>query len=525
VGTRSTAGPGLQGTAPDDKELRPVSDPRPTAVIVLAAGEGTRMKSTTPKVLHTIGGRSLVAHAVRAARGTRPEHLAVVVRHERDRVAEHVALVDPDAVIVDQDEVKGTGRAVECALEVLPPGLSGTVVVTYGDVPLLTTETLEGLVAAHAAGGSAVTVITSTLADPTGYGRVLRDADGRVEAIVEQKDATPEQRSIREVNSGLYAFDALVLRQALAEVGTDNAQGEKYLTDVVAIARSRGLGVDAHLVDDLWQTEGVNDKVQLARLGAELNRRIVEQAMRDGAIVIDPATTWIDADATVGADTVVHPNTQLLGATSVGRDCVVGPDTTLKDTEVGDGASVVRTQAELARIGPAATVGPFSFLRPGTVLGRAGKIGGFVETKNARIGDGAKVPHLTYCGDATIGEGANIGAGTIFANYDGVTKGHTNVGRWSFVGSNSVIVAPRTIGDGAYVAAGSAVVSDVAPGQLAVTRAQQRNIDGWVARRRAGTKTDAAARTAVEAEAALAGEAGAVVDNDRLGSDEKDAHA
>src|SRR6478735_5564990 len=478
------------------KELRPVSDLRPTAVIVLAAGEGTRMKSTTPKVLHTIGGRSLVAHAIRAARETGPDHLAVVVRHERDRVAEHVAQVDPDAVIADQDEVKGTGRAVECALEALPQGLTGTVVVTYGDVPLLTADTLSGLVAAHASSGSAVTVITSTLADPTGYGRVIRGAGGHVEAIVEQKDATDDQRAIREVNSGLYAFDAAVLREALAEVGTDNAQGEKYLTDVVAIARSRGLAVDAHLVADLWQTEGVNDKAQLARLGAELNRRIVDQAMRDGAIVIDPATTWMDADVTVGPDTVVHPNTQLLGATTIGRDCVVGPD---------------------------ATVGPFSYLRPGTVLGRAGKIGGFVETKNARIGDGAKVPHLTYCGDATIGEGANIGAGTIFANYDGVTKGHTNVGRWSFVGSNSVVVAPRTIGDGAYVAAGSAVVSDVAPGQLAVTRAQQRKIDGWVARRRAGTKTDEAARTAVDAEAALAGEAGAVVENDRLASDEKGA--
>src|SRR6478752_3369258 len=463
-----------QPSAPrSKKELRPVSDLRPTAVIVLAAGEGTRMKSTTPKVLHTIGGRSLVAHAIRAARGTSPHHLAVVVRHERDRVAEHVAQVDPEAVVADQDDVKGTGRAVECALEALPGDLAGTVVVTYGDVPLLTSATLE---------------------DPTGYGRVIRDAEGSVVAIVEQKDADEEQRAIREVNSGLYAFDAAVLREALSEVGTDNAQGEKYLTDVIAIARGRGLGVRAHLVADLWQTEGVNDKVQLARLGAELNRRTVEQAMRDGAIVIDPATTWLDADATIGPDTVVHPNTQVLGASTIGRDCVIGPDTTLTDVEVGHGASVVRTQAELAEIGPGATVGPFSFLRPGTRLGAKGKIGGFVETKNADIGEGAKVPHLTYCGDATIGPGANIGAGTIFANYDGVTKGHTDVGAHSFVGSNSVIVAPRTIGDGAYVAAGSAVVSDVAPGQLAVTRAQQRNVDGWFARLRAGTKSEDAAR-------------------------------
>lgn len=473
-----------------------MSDLRPAAVIVLAAGEGTRMKSATPKVLHTIGGHTLVAHAIRAARGTSPQHLAVVVRHERDRVAEHVTQVDPDVLVADQDDVKGTGRAVECALEVLPPDLAGTVVVTYGDVPLLTSETLQGLVAEHHASGNAVTLITATLQDPTGYGRVIRDADDAVAAIVEQKDADEQQRTIREVNSGLYAFDATVLREALAEVGTDNAQGEKYLTDVVAIARGRGLSVRAHLVADLWQTEGVNDKVQLARLGAELNRRIVEKAMRGGAIVIDPATTWLDADVTIGPDTVVHPGTQVHGASTIGRDCTIGPDTTLTDVEVGDGASVVRTQAELAEIGPGATVGPFSYLRPGTRLGARGKIGGFVETKNADIREGAKVPHLTYCGDATIGAGANIGAGTIFANYDGVTKGRTNVGAHSFVGSNSVIVAPRTIADGAYVAAGSAVVSDVGPGQLAVTRAQQRNVDGWVARRRAGTKTDEAARAA-----------------------------
>jgi bifunctional UDP-N-acetylglucosamine pyrophosphorylase/glucosamine-1-phosphate N-acetyltransferase len=500
-----------------------VSDRRPTAVIVLAAGEGTRMKSTTPKVLHTIGGRSLVDHAIRAARGTRPHHLAVVVRHERDRVAGHVAEVDPDVVIVDQDEVKGTGRAVECALDALPVDLTGTIVVTYGDVPLLASETIVGLVAEHEAGAHAITMITATLDDPTGYGRIIRGVDDAVEAIVEQKDATDEQRAIREVNSGIYAFDAALLREALSEVGTDNAQGEKYLTDVVSIARGRGLTVHAHLVADLWQTEGVNDKVQLARLGAELNRRTVERAMRDGAIVIDPATTWLDADVTIGPDTVVHPHTQVLGASTVGRDCVLGPDTTLRDVEVGDGASVVRTQAELAEIGPGATVGPFSYLRPGTRLGAKGKIGGFVETKNAEIAAGAKVPHLTYCGDATIGEGANIGAGTIFANYDGVTKAHTNVGAHSFVGSNSVIVAPVTIGDGAYVAAGSAVVSDVAPGQLAVTRAQQRNIDGWVARRRAGTRTDEAARAALAARATQAAAQSNTEPTTQLTNETKDA--
>ncbi|MDN5790691.1 MAG: bifunctional UDP-N-acetylglucosamine diphosphorylase/glucosamine-1-phosphate N-acetyltransferase GlmU [Micrococcales bacterium] len=483
------------------------------------------MKSTIPKVLHTIGGRSLLGHALDAARGAKPEYLEVVVRHQRDRVAAHLADVDPEALIVDQDEIKGTGRAVECALDALPGDVSGTVLVTMGDVPLLTGQTLAGLAQEHADSGGAVTLVTATVPDPTGLRRILRGADGRVTAIVEEKDATDEQRAIAEVNTGIYAFDAAFLRSALSEVGTDNAQGEKYLTDVLAIAHSRGQRVKAHLVADRWQTEGVNDKVQLARLGAELNRRTVERAMREGAIVIDPSATWIDSEVSIGRDTIVHPGTQILGATTIGSDCVIGPGTTLTDVEVGDGASVVRTQAQLAQIGDGASVGPFSYLRPGTRLGARGKIGAFVETKNAVIEQDAKVPHLTYCGDASIGTGANIGAGTVFANYDGLAKEHTDVGAHSFVGSNSVIVAPRTIGAGAYVAAGSAVVSDVAPGQLAVTRAQQRNIDGWVHRRRPGTKTDEAAQAAeahspiehaAHAEAALARERGAVKENDEL---------
>lgn len=473
-----------------------MSNPRLAAVIVLAAGEGTRMKSATPKVLHRIAGRTLVGHAIAAAREAQPEHLAVVVRHERDLVATHVAEVDPKAVIADQDDVKGTGRAVQCALDVLPADLDGTVLVTYGDVPLLSGSTLHALVDHHSASGSAVTVITANLANPTGYGRILRGADDSVEGIVEHKDATPEQLAITEINSGIYAFDALVLRDALEHVTTDNSQGEKYLTDVLAIARSAGRRVAAHLIDDLWQTEGVNDRVQLARLGKELNRRITEKWMREGVTIVDPDTTWIDADVAIGRDATILPGTQLLGATTIGADAVIGPDSTLEDTEVGERATISRTESRLAVVGADATVGPFSYLRPGTELGAKGKIGGFVETKNAKIGEGAKVPHLTYCGDATIGEGANIGAGTIFANYDGVAKHHTTVGAHSFVGSDSVLIAPVNIADGAYVGAGSAVTADVGPGQIAVARGQQRNIAGWVARRRAGTKTAKAAEAA-----------------------------
>jgi bifunctional UDP-N-acetylglucosamine pyrophosphorylase/glucosamine-1-phosphate N-acetyltransferase len=475
-----------------------MATPRPAAVIVLAAGEGTRMKSAIPKVLHVIGGRTLLGHAMAAARGVDPQHLAVVVRHGRDLVAAHVAEVDADAVIADQDEVMGTGRATECALAALPADLEGTVLVTCGDVPLLAAQTLRGLLEAHAASGSAVTVITATLPDPSGYGRILRAVDGSVAGIVEQKDATGVQLEITEINSGLYAFDAVVLRRALTQVGTDNAQGEKYLTDVLGIVGREGLAVSAHLIQDLWQTEGVNDRVQLSRLGAELNRRIVERWMRAGVTVVDPATTWIDADVTLGRDVTIHPQTQIHGASTIGDDVVLGPDTTLTDVEIGTGASVIRTHGSLATIGAGATVGPFAYLRPGTELGTKGKIGTFVETKNAQIGAGSKVPHLTYVGDATIGEDSNIGASSVFVNYDGVNKSHTTIGSHCRTGSDNMFVAPVSVGDGAYTGAGTVVRKDVPPGALAINVAPQRNVLGWVHDKRAGTSSAHAAAVASE---------------------------
>jgi bifunctional UDP-N-acetylglucosamine pyrophosphorylase/glucosamine-1-phosphate N-acetyltransferase len=469
-----------------------VTTSRPAAVIVLAAGEGTRMRSTTPKVLHAIGGRTLLGHAIAAARGVDPQHLAIVVRHGRDLVAAHIAAIDADAIIADQDEVMGTGRATECALDALPSDLEGTVLVTCGDVPLLTAESLRGLFEAHAASASAATVITATLPNPAGYGRIIRAADGSVAGIVEQKDATPAQLEITEVNSGLYAFDALVLRKALTQVGTDNAQREKYLTDVLGIVRREGLRVSAHLIQDLWQTEGVNDR-------AELNRRIVERWMRAGVTVVDPATTWIDADVTLGRDVTIHPQTQIHGASHIGDDVVLGPDTTLTDVEIGNGASVIRTHGCSAVIGDGAIVGPFAYLRPGTDLGAGGKIGTFVETKNAQIGAGSKVPHLTYVGDATIGEQSNIGASSVFVNYDGVNKSHTTIGSHCRTGSDNMFVAPVTVGDGAYTGAGTVVRQDVPPGALAINVAPQRNLLGWVQKKRPGT---ASARAAAAAAAA-----------------------
>lgn len=466
------------------------------------------MRSTTPKVLHEIGGRSLLGHALAAARGLRPEHLVVVVRHERDRVAGHVATLDPAAIVADQDDVKGTGRAVRCGLDALPGDPAGTVVVTYGDVPLLTGELLTQLVAAHELAGAVATVLTAHVADPTGYGRVLRGASGDVLGIVEHKDATPEQRAVTEINSGIYAFDAKVLVDALSRIGTDNAQGEMYLTDVLSVAREDGLPVAALPTDDVWQVEGVNDRVQLATLGAELNRRAVEGWMRAGVTVIDPATTWVDAGVVLEADVTLLPGTQLHGTSRVAAGARIGPDTTLTDCEVGPGASVVRTHGSGAVIGAGATVGPFSYLRPGTRLGERGKIGAFVETKNVEIGTGSKVPHLSYVGDARIGEGTNIGAATVFVNYDGVRKHRTEIGDHVRIGSDSMLVAPLSVGDGAYTAAGSVITQDVPPGAMAVARGRQRNVEGWVERARPGSPAaDAAVRAREQSRAADGGDA------------------
>ena len=471
--------------------------PAPRAVVLLAAGGGTRMKSSTPKVLHRIGGRSLVGHAIQAARGVGPEHLVVVVGAQREQVAAHVAELDPPATTVVQEEQKGTGHAVMVALQQVPV-TSGTVVVTYGDVPLLTAETLGALMAAHAERDNGVTVLTGVVDNPHGYGRIVRDADGSVVAIVEEQDATAQQRAIREINSGIFTFAAPLLNDALGRLDFDNAQGELYLTDVVGIARAEGRRVGALTIADLWQCEGVNTLAQLARLGAELNRRVLDRWMAVGVEVVDPANTWVDVTVELSADVSIRPGVQLHGRTTVGPGALIGPDTTLTDVVVGPEARVVRTHGSEAVIAAGASVGPFAYLRPGTDLGAGGKIGTFVETKNARIGEGAKVPHLSYVGDAEIGEQTNIGAGTIFANYDGVAKHHTKVGRHAKTGSHNTFVAPVEIGDGAMTGGGTVVRRDVPPGALAVSTGAQRHIEGWVLRQRPGTSSAEAARAALD---------------------------
>jgi bifunctional UDP-N-acetylglucosamine pyrophosphorylase/glucosamine-1-phosphate N-acetyltransferase len=476
-----------------------VTIPRPAAVVVLAAGEGTRMRSATPKVLHTLAGRSMLAHALATARALDPERVTVVVRHGRDLVVDHLRQVDPEAIVADQDEVPGTGRAVQVALAALDAHdqVHGPVVVMAGDVPLLDAGTLGELLAAHVADENAVTLLSTEVADPTGYGRVLRGVDGGVVAIVEDKDADDEQRAIREINTSTYVFDADVLRAALGRLGRDNVAGEVLLTDVVGLAHADGLRVRALLTDDPATVEGVNDRVQLAAIRAEFNRRILQEWMRAGVTIVDPATTWVDVDVELAQDVTLLPGTQLHGATVVAEGARIGPDTTLTDVEVGPGAVVVRSHGSLSVIGPHATVGPFSFLRPGTMLGTDGKIGAFVETKNSTIGTGSKVPHLSYIGDAEIGEHTNIGAASVTANYDGTTKNRTTIGSHVQIGADTMFVAPVTVGDGAFTGAGAVVRHDVPPGALAVSANDQRTIDGWVERTRPGSAAaQAAARAA-----------------------------
>lgn len=474
----------------------------PSAVIVLAAGAGTRMKSETPKVMHPIGGRSMVEHAIAAAQDLRPQRLAVVVRHQRDKVAAHVTAFDPSVTIVDQDDVPGTGRAVEVGLLGLDESatVEGTVVVTYGDVPLLRSETLKELIAVHELDGNAVTVLTTNIADPGVYGRIVRNAAGEVTAIVEAKDATDEQLAITEINSGIYAFDAAVLRDSLKQVTTDNSQGEKYITDVLEIARNAGHRTSALAIEDRWEVEGANDRVQLAQLGRKLNDRLLEMHMRNGVTIVDPATTWVDVTVTIENDVTVLPGVQLQGTTSIATGSTVGPDSSLKNITIGAGVIIERTHGSESMIDAGATVGPFAYLRPGTHLHEDGKIGTFVETKNAEIGKGSKVPHLSYAGDVTIGENSNIGAASIFVNYDGVNKHRSTVGNNVRMGSDNMYVAPVTIGDGAYSGAGTVIRQDVPAGALAINEAPQRNIEGWVTKNRAGTEAAAAAEAATSEE-------------------------
>lgn len=465
------------------------------AVVVLAAGQGTRMRSSTPKVLHSLGGRSMLGHVLAAAEPLGAGATVVVVGAGREAVEEHLGQIAPGALPVVQEQQRGSGHAAAVALAAVPD-VEGPVLLVNGDAPLLRTETVAGLVREHVSTGRTLTVLTAEVPDPAGLGRIVRNGAGAVVAIVEERDATDEQRSIREINAGVYVGDAAALRRTLADLGSANDQGEQYVTDVLGMLAAEGAPVGGFRAPDPDDVLGCNDHRELAERRRMLNDRVLDHLMRSGVTVIDPRTTWVDVTAEIAPDAVLQPGTQVQGATTIAAGAVVGPDTTLLDCEVGAGASVVRAHCQLAVIGPEAAVGPFSYLRPGTRLGRGAKVGAYVETKNAAIGDDSKVPHLSYVGDATIGRGANIGAATIFVNYDGVAKHSTTVGDHVRIGSDTMLVAPVTIGDGAYTAAGSVITSDVPPGAMGVARAAQRNVAGWVRRRRPGSPAaEAAAAT------------------------------
>ena len=434
----------------------------PIFAVVLAAGRGTRMKSNQAKVLHTLCGVPMVNYVIEATRPLLPEGLFVVVGHQAELVE---AVLPPDATPVLQREQRGTGDAVRVALDALGGQEDGVLLVVNGDGPLISDRTLGELLERHRSAGLGATVLVAQLEDPSGLGRVVEEAG--VVRIVEERDASEAERENRLVNLGLYAFELSEIRGAVAGLESGNDQGELYLTDVLETIGRRSRAV-TYKLENLEEANLVNDRAQLARAEEILRRRILDAHMRNGVTVRDPASTHIEASVRIGRDTVILPGSFLLGHTEIGSDCVIGPSADLLDTAVGDGARVEHSVGRGAVVGEDVSVGPYSFLRPGTVLEAGAKVGAYCEVKNTRVGKGSKVPHLSYIGDAEIGEGANLGAGTITANYDGVNKSRTSIGDGAFTGINTNLVAPVTIGADSYTGAGSVVSKDVPPGRLAV---------------------------------------------------------
>jgi len=451
-------------------------------VVIMAAGQGTRMRSKTPKVLHDLCGRPMVMWPVTAALEAGAGKVVVV-----DSPARPLEGKLPDTVVVAvQAEANGTAGAVMAATDHLDP--DAPVVILSGDVPLVSAAAIKELLQAHEQSAAPATMATTRLADPTGYGRVVRGADGSVERVVETKapdDATPEALAIDEVNTGIFCFDGAALIRALPQVAADNAQGELYLPDVLRLLRAEGAQIEAHVVDDPALVLGVNDQVALAAVRVIAKRQINEEHLRNGVAIIDPATAHIGVDVTIAPDTTIEPFTILLGATRIGAGCTVGPSTTLADCTLHDGVTILNTHAVQAEVHDGATVGPFAYLRPGTVLRARSKVGTFVEVKNSELGEGAKVPHLSYIGDADVGEAANLGASTITANYDGRTKHRTTIGPRVRSGVHVSFVAPVTVGDDAVTAAGSTITNDVPDGALGVARARQKNVEGYARRKQA----------------------------------------
>lgn len=453
--------------------------------VILAAGLGTRMRSERAKVLHPVAGRPMIQKVQSVLREAGFHHQVVVVGHQADEVARAAREVAGVTVrIARQPQPRGTADAVVQGVGALEQVTEGQLLVAYGDTPLLQAETVERLVRTHQETGALCTLLTARLSDPTGYGRILRDQAGRCLAVVEEPDATPEQRAIDEINAGLYLFDLNGLRQVLPQIGAENRQQEYYLTDAVASFAARGR-VATVQVEDPDEILGINDRIQLARAEKILRRRTLEHWMAQGVTVVDPATTFVDEEVQLGQDTVLLPFTFLEGPTTIGRGCRIGPNARVVASHLGDDVEVQMAVLLEAEVGNGCRIGPFAYLRPGSRLADQVKVGDFVEIKNSRIGTGSKVPHLSYVGDATVGAGVNLGAGTITCNYDGQRKHPTTIGDGAFIGSHTSLVAPLTVGDGAYVAAGSVITKRVPPDALAIARGRQRNVERWAARRRA----------------------------------------
>ncbi|MGH2915363.1 MAG: bifunctional UDP-N-acetylglucosamine diphosphorylase/glucosamine-1-phosphate N-acetyltransferase GlmU [Solirubrobacteraceae bacterium] len=459
-------------------------------VVILAAGQGTRMRSAVPKLLHPLCGRPLVSWPVRAARDCGAARVVVVDSPQRPLAP---ALGEGIEVAV-QERPLGTADAVRAALAALSDASVGPVIVINGDAPLVTAQTLRGLADAHARNGAAATIATMVLDDPSGYGRVVRSPDGTVERVVETKaqgDASEAQLSIREVSSGMFAFDGAALAHALAEVRADNAQGEHYLPDVLAILRARERSVVAHELADREELLGVNDRVALAQVTAIAQRRIHAAHMRSGVTIVNPAATTIDCRVTIEADAVIEPCTSLHGETAIGARSTIGPNSTLIDARIGEDSRILHSHLVAAVVGDRVDVGPFAYLRPGTVMRDGSKAGTFVEIKNSDVGCGSKVPHLSYIGDAEIGEHVNLGASTITANYDGYQKHRTTIGDRVKTAVDTTLVAPVALDDDVYTAAGSVITTDVPAGALGIARARQQNIDGYAQRRRERAESQA----------------------------------
>ena len=463
-------------------------------VIVLAAGEGTRMKSNSAKVLHEIAGRSIIENLLAAVIPLEAKNLSIVVGAHKEEVVGHLSQIAPKAKTVVQEKRDGTGGAAQLALAEHKG--DGTVLILAGDTPLLTNQTLSEFIEVHEKGNYSASVLTALLPDPTGYGRIIRGDDGVILKIVEEKDATDSEKDIDEINTGVYLFDSKTLREVISKLKNNNSQKELYLTDVISLVNAEGKSAHAVLSNDYTETLGINDRTQLAECAAIMRDRINHQHMLNGVTIIDPTTTWIDFNVKIESDVVIYPGTAISGDSHIKSGAVIGPRTTLVECQVGQSASVVESFATKSTIGNSAKVGPYTYLRKGTVLANESKAGAFVEIKNSTVGKGSKIAHLSYVGDAQIGEESNIGAATVFVNYDGEQKHQTKIGDQVRIGSDTMLVAPVTVGDGAYTAAGSVINEDVPAGAIGIGRARQVNILGWVLRKRSQSKSASAAKKA-----------------------------